>query len=221
MKKKIIGMILLLIFSLSGCSGESGKEGIMATIEEIPYDNLQYNGDTLTLEDVEVYQEISSSGYGYYPTVIVILDKSSLSDENFYWMNENRDIDVTCYLDEGKNKIDFGRMTRIKSYYNDSKLVYIFTEFEEYKYDFIDTKIIVSIDLTQEEEYDYKKDDGTTSKLNKVNRYNCYVNASYSDIKKDVKELSELSEEEKKMYQEGLAEEYDYQLDMYNALKIN
>lgn len=221
MKKRIFGVFFLLMLILTGCSTEPIDKGIDATIEKIPYDNLQYNGETFTLENIRMYQEKDSSGYGYYATVVITFDKTSLSDENFYWLIENRDIDVSCYLDEGKNNIDFKSLSKLKSYYNDEKLVYIFTDFEKRKYDFEGTEISLYINLIQEEEYSYRKDDGTTGTLNKENKYRYYIFDDSDEKKIEINDISELSEEEEKMRQKGLKEEYDFQSNLLNSMINN
>lgn len=64
----------------------------------------------------------------------------------------------------------------------------------------------VVLNLTQEEKYEYKNDEGDTTDLNKVNSYTCRINSDYSEIKCEVNDISELNEEQEEMRQKGLQE---------------
>jgi len=211
MKRVLLCMCLSWLGIVAGCSSKTQLEnidkGIEENIKELPYDGIQYNGETLKLESIDVYTEKSSSGFGYYPYVIVTLDKTGLSEESFYWMNKENEIDVACYYTSEENEADFLRMPLLKAYYNDTQLVYIFDDYDnEYKHDFSDIELTISIDLTQEEKYKYKTDDGDEVESNKVNKYTCYVNSGSSEIETKVKDISELSEEQEMMRQQGMQE---------------
>lgn len=211
MKRVLLCACVFLLGVGTGCSSKTQLEnidkGIEETIKELPYDNIKYNGEALKLESIDVYTEKSSSGFGYYPYVIVTLDKTGLSEESFYWMNKENEIDVTCYYTSEENEVDFSRMPLLKAYYNDTQLVYIFDDYNnEYKHDFSDIELTISIDLTQEEKYEYKTDEGDETESNKVNKYTCYVNSGLSEVESKVKDISELSEEQEMMRQQGMQE---------------
>lgn len=211
MKRSLLCACVLLLGIATGCSSKTQLEnvdkGVEEDIEKLPYDNIQYNGETLKLESVDVYKEKSSSGFGYYPYVVVTLDKTGLSEECFYWLIEEKDIDVTCYYTSEKNEVDFSRMPLLKSYYNDTQLVYMFNDYNnEYKHDFSDIELTLSLDLTQEEKYKYENDEGEITDLNKVNAYTCRINSGLSEIESEVKDISELNEEQESMRQQGMQE---------------
>lgn len=211
MKRLLLCACVLLLGVGAGCSSKTQLEnidkGVDKNIKELPCDNIQYNGETLKLESIDVYTEKNSSGFGYYPYVIVTFDKTGLSEESFYWMNEENDINVTCYYTSEENEVDFLRMPLLKAYYNDTQLVYMFDDYNnKYKHDFSDIELKVSINLTQEEKYKYKTDEGDVIEKNKVNKYTCYVNSDLSEVGSKVKDISELSEEQEKMRQQGMQE---------------
>lgn len=210
-KRMILSVFILFAFMITGCSTnvqqESANRGLEVDIKNLPFDDMQYNAEKMKLENVAIYTEKSSSGFGYYPYVIVTIDKTGLSEENFYWMIKEKDIDVTCYYTSEENEVDFSRMPLLKSYYNDTQLVYIFDDYNnEYKHDFSDIELDVVLNLTQEEKYEYKNDEGDITDLNKVNSYTCRINSDYSEIKCEVNDISNLNEEQEEMRQQGLQE---------------
>ena len=87
MKRLLLCVCVLLLGVSTGCSSKTQSanidRGVEEDIEKLPYDNIQYNGEILKLESVDVYTEKSSSGFGYYPYVVVTLDKTGLSEESF------------------------------------------------------------------------------------------------------------------------------------------
>nr|WP_304971966.1 hypothetical protein [uncultured Schaedlerella sp.] len=98
-------------------------------------------------------------------------------------------------------------MPLLKSYYNDTQLVYMFNDYNnKYRHDFSDIELTLSLDLTQEEKYKYENDEGEITDLNKVNAYTCRINTGLSEIESEVKDISELNEEQEGMRQKGLQE---------------
>ena len=98
-------------------------------------------------------------------------------------------------------------MPLLKSYYNDTQLVYMFNDYnDEYKYDFSDIELTLSLDLTQEEKYKYENTEGEITDRNKVNAYTCRINSGLSEIESKVKDISELNEEQESMRQQGMKE---------------
>lgn len=220
MKKKLLSSIFIIASCIffSGCTVDNGTEiktlsdgstisnndtGSSVIISKLPFDKMYYNASPVGLESIQLYQ--ISGDYSYSPVVIVTIDKSTLTDKEFYWFNKDSTLTVDCDYSSSKNDIDSQSLSLISSYYNDIDIVFIFSDYSnEYKYDFLDMQVDAMISIKQDDTYKYISKDGDSDQLNKTNTYSCYVNDTTSDVSSDVLDSSCMSSEESEMYVDGV-----------------
>lgn len=194
MKKYMSLFILWLIaITLTGCSaGENNSEvsteadgtkvtiderGIDKSVNSIPYDKIYWNEEVMSLESIDIYQEKSDSGHGYFPYVVVRIDTTSMSEDGLYWMMKDQEgfgiktFDEDVYLTSEKNEINHERMSLLYGWYDNNEIVSIYWLSDEYRYDFLDAELSVCINIEQDETYEYE--DG---ELQKSNTYTWRIN---------------------------------------------
>lgn len=144
--------------------------------QELPY-NMDYNGNTIVFDSVDVYQTKSSSGHGYVLYAIATIDISTLDEDALYWFDKEGDtvldeaFRISAYVTCEENNLDFESMERVKGVNYGDKRSYAFAITEEQKNPFVNSSVTVSIDLRQDETYAYINDEGDESELNKTNHY--------------------------------------------------
>lgn len=188
--KRIIATFICIeiIFSMCACSSQGGsvssyrdengnfiieEEGHRTVMpEEIPFD-LPYNGSTITLSDVQFYE--NCVGYSYTLFTIVTLDVSQLDEASLHWLRES-DLDVHEYITSEENDYDFDRASPLGSVLlTDSKeLVFVFISsmLKENRKSFAGSEISIVVEATQEEKYEYKNSNNETVEANKTEEIN-------------------------------------------------
>ena len=177
MKRRAIILIIVavLIFSTCSCKKSSGSttnsyfddegtffieedQGRTTMPKSLPYD-IPYNNKSISLDDVSFYQLYLTNDYSYTLYAIATIDVSSLGEDEIYWLRKS-DISVRSYLTCEENDYDFDSMSYLGSLLVDSAgtLCYVFLTMslsKENRYSFGGSEVGVSIDVTQEEEYEY------------------------------------------------------------------
>lgn len=186
--KKLTFLLALLMLSCSSCSGLAVDSEPVSTdyydengnfvyesddrrsvhVSEIPA-SIPYNGKSITLTDVSFYQNCVD--YSYTLFIVSTLDISELDDSELHWLRES-DISVDSYITCEANKYDFESTAALGSvlFEDDAKLVFVETSsfFDENRHGFENSEVSACVSVTQEETYEYKRTDGTTSELNKT-----------------------------------------------------
>ena len=167
------------------------------SVDKIPYDNIKYNDETFSLDSLNAYVGSSDSGHGYHPYIVAEFDLSTLSEDSYYWMmkdwGENEELGfsseivqtfgVILYIDSDKNNLEHESMEKLKSWIDEKKVFYVFYLPDEYKYDFSDMELSLSVLIKQDETYEYENDEGEIKDLNKTNEYSWNsINWEYGDL---------------------------------------
>lgn len=130
---------------------------------------IPYNDSSISLEKVEFYQ--TCSNYSYTLFIVATLDVSSLTDTQLHWLRES-DIKMMAYITSEKNDYDFETAPFLGSLLltDSNELVFVTTSsfWKENRYGFEESDIVVALEVTQEETYVYKKSNGDTTNLNKI-----------------------------------------------------
>lgn len=150
-------------------------------ITELPC-TLLVNDFNIILTGVEAYSIPSGSGHGYYPCIVVRYDRSGLTDDDFYWVNKRDLFEYYSSLDSPQNSEEPCDVSYQGGYYDDKKLTHICFGIQEYKKDFSDASVSISVTLT--------KDDHSY-----MNDYSLY-SGGYIEI--PVKDISEADDDVKK-----------------------
>lgn len=147
--RKLMAMLLalLMVMSMAACgSGEDGiaeipttEDGVSAfesatgqmnfTLSKIPYD-MTFGDKTVQLSRVVFYEEYSD--HGYYPYIVVTLNRENLTDDDIYWMTKyddkkhGKEIDINVYARSGKNELDSDVLSYIGAIYDSRNLYFIY-----------------------------------------------------------------------------------------------
>ena len=207
--KRIISMLLciVILISMCACSGQDesissyededgnfiieseGRRTVMP--KEIPFD-LPYNGNTITLSDVQFYENCVN--YSYTLFTIVTLDVSQLDEASLHWLCES-DLDVDAYITNEENDYNFDRASFLGSapLANSKKLVFVFISsmLKDNRKSFAGSKISIAVKAEQEETYEYVGSDRKTKNMNKTEeiQYSTTVGDSVEDAEKIKKPL--------------------------------
>lgn len=148
------------------------------SLESIPYNKLDYNGTFFTLRDVRFYQTYNASSYSYDLFATVEMDISALTDAEAHWLLEDKGaalagntLDTAIYAASEKNGLDDKRLTRVYYVRDASILKQMFYLMSSQKHDLSDLDPSLSIYIKQDATYEYKSEDGKTSKLKQTKTY--------------------------------------------------
>lgn len=187
--KRLIALFLTLtlILALAACGSGSSDSGFKTTmttdeygnnviefegcrtamIDTLPYD-LVYNNSHISLIDISFYENVADYSHNLF--IVTTLDVSELSEEQLHWLRES-DLDVNAYLTSENNGYDSTPASFLGSlYYTDTeKLIFVHTSSfgRENRYSFSGAELSLTVTVTQEETYEHKFDDGSTSNFNK------------------------------------------------------
>lgn len=129
MKKTfLLLMAVIMAFILTSCSSTPTKPSSI-TISELPGD-IPYNDTQVSLSAVSFCEVYASHGYTGY--CVVTVDRSSLSDDDVYWML-NKDVgelqtelEVIAYLTSESNSLETERLSQLQTIYNDENIYFLF-----------------------------------------------------------------------------------------------
>lgn len=193
MKKKMlfVSICSIMMLSLTSCGNTENHEpsqtsdgtnylesdyGAIYYPDSLPFD-MDYNGGTIIFDSVDVYQTQSASGHGYVLYVVATIDVSKMDEDSLYWFDQeiedlfSQDLFVSSYITSESNNLDFEPLSRVKGVDYGDKRSYAFAVIDEQKNSFIDSEIVVSFKIPQEETYTSTDDDGDTHEYNKDNSY--------------------------------------------------
>jgi len=199
--KKVL-MILLCCFILFGC--ESKEEGETKSLPEedsgskyenvttIPYDKIEYDGETFSLDYIGFFELESDSGYGYKPCAIVHFDFSPMSDEAFYWLTKDNmatqytnTFQVHSFITNKENGLD-GESFQVASYKIDEESKtgsYLLGIDKEFKNGFKNSEFEVSVWID------------STGNHEDMDMYNWKFGGEDGDFELKVEELTDAPEE--------------------------
>lgn len=130
---------------------------------------VEYNGNEIQLTGVEVYDAVANYSHNLY--IVVTLDASALSDEDFHWLQES-DLDVSCFITHEGNEYsnDLAHPLGVLAYTDTKEIQVVRTsDFgKENRNSFIDATIGVTVKVTQGEKYEYTTSSGKTGEMNKA-----------------------------------------------------
>lgn len=192
MKKRLLTLLTCCCIAMSGCETASinseytmpptdeyawiydNEAGENRMIDTLPYD-MNYNGNTIVFDSVELFEGPSSSGYGYTIYAVATIDVSNLDEKDLYWLDQDfghvyGTFQINAYIRDNSNDLDFESMMLGHSVYGDKRM-YAFTLLEECKQPFNNAEVTVSISIEQDETYNYEAQDGHVSEQNKHNEY--------------------------------------------------
>lgn len=185
LKQALLLVIICCILFLSGCgnteqlstwttdpSGNrvlSNQMGDTVFPDALPA-HIAYNSSDIAVTDVAMYQSLSTQYYSYTLFLVVAIDVSNLDDAQRHWLRES-DIEVNAYLTSEKNKYDFDSMSILGNLLitNQGIVYYVMTSsfFKDNRYDFAGSEITLSVNVKQEETYEYRNSSGDIQNLNK------------------------------------------------------
>lgn len=212
MKKKryvfnIIFLVTICTFFISGCSTSSDnmqytqtptdehariyddERGKNRYISTLPYD-MDYNGNTIVFDSVELFQGPSSSGYGYNIYAVATIDVTNLDEKDLYWLDQDYGqpygtFEIYAFITDESKKLDLETMKLSHTLYGE-KRKYVFTLQNEYKQSFDNAAVTILISIKQDELYNFKLDDGKEGELNKHNEYKFTAEAKGGSELKDI-----------------------------------
>lgn len=192
------------------------------SVEKIPFDNIKYNDESFSLKSLSAYVGKSESGYGYHPYIVAEFDLSALSEDAYYWMMKDwgqhdyfgisseltQTFGSMVYIDSEQNNLSHESLEKLKSWEEGKTVYYIFYLPDEYKNDFSDMEISFSVNVTQDETYEYENDEGEVNELNKMYSYDWfYINAGYSDLKISILDIGDAPDNVRRVVDEyGISE---------------
>ena len=123
------------------------------SVSELPA-SVPYNDKSISLTSVAFYQNCTNYSYSLF--TVITLDVSALDDSEIHWLR-NSDLDVDSYITCEANEYDFDSSYPLGNVlFTDSKEL-VFVEmsslFKENRYGFEDSKVRVSVLVTQEDTY--------------------------------------------------------------------
>ena len=209
---KKIFTILLCCFFLVGCgSNSSSQEDVLSyrdedgifvtesegfvhkvlTKENIPYDKMEYDGEFFSLIKISLWEEKSPSGHGYQPYVLVGFDFRNLSESNYYWLLKDQEdisplktFQIDVDISSPQNGLKDEDMEFILSDYDEEKGAWVFSLYEEFKYDFSDAELTCCVIVEQSETYSIIMDEsGEEKEANKQFWYIWDIDSAYEDTK--------------------------------------
>ncbi len=207
----IMTMLLVSSVTISGCNTTSldseytmprtdeyawiydDETGENRMVDTLPYD-MNFNGNTIVFDSVELFQGPSSSGYGYSIYAVATIDVSNLDEKDLYWLDQDfghvyGTLQIDAYITDDSNNLDFDSMMLGHSIYGDKRM-YAFTLLEECKQPFNNAEVTVSISIEQDETYNYEAKDGHVSELNKHNNYQYTAEAQGGSAIKDIDSMA-------------------------------
>ena len=213
MRRAII--VLMFTLSLYGCNRSVQQETEPPTdfsITEVPF-TMDYNDKSIECKSVELYQ--SQVNYEWHPLMIIRFDTSNLTEEDIHWLTTSQDfrhdpdMDISVFYYSEQNDINLERMSPIEKYTNSDKkeLTYIYYEDSSgTRKDFSDIEVHVSISLKQEKEHEVWEAGKKVTK-NYIYHYEIRINSDKGEyITRDVHPESDITEEERQMFETGLAD---------------
>lgn len=209
--KKIFFILLSISIILVGCDKKSDDEtnpniledgsqikktskGLSCTFETLP-NEMFINDSKLVFDSVDIYQESSPSGFGYYAYVLLNVDISQLDDKELYWLDQDQtewynshdtNVKTDVYYKSKNNNVDFESMEYIGRVDGEKTYNYVFVTEKESKNNLDDIGLTCSFEFKQDDKYK----DGSTE-INKINDYTYYVD-EYIQDKPQIKNFSEM-----------------------------
>lgn len=113
------------------------------TIKTLPF-SLEKNGLKMDLTDLQYYEVYSPDSHGYTGYIIVVFDRTSISDDDRYWMSKSEytscEFDVNAYyFESGSTKHE--KIPHFASSYNSEYWSFIFRTKETSRYPIKDGEI--------------------------------------------------------------------------------
>lgn len=165
MKRLLI--FLLLIFLLCGCSGidyqasqnieentnilYSDENGTSYTFDELPIE-IEYGSGVIKCTKAELYQE--KSEHGYYLYGIVAINLNDLSDDDVYWLDKNKEMNISLMVDNELNELENLSLSSLCITDDYNVRFYIFDTKDEYRYSFDKSNTSMFIRLDNSELFD-------------------------------------------------------------------
>lgn len=173
-------ILVLLALTLTSCEATSeissskdphvlytDERGDSYSYDSLPFD-MKLNQHKLSCISFDFYQKYSN--YEYYGYAIVGIDINKIPENELHWMDKDQLLKVNLYLTSENNHIDFDTMLRVGYFENDNIRYYLFYTDEPVKREYINGEITLSVDVKQEDTYDYEGENGVTA-LNVTNGY--------------------------------------------------
>lgn len=115
-----------------------------------------YNGKTIAITDVSFYQNVTNFSHNLF--TVFYIDVSNLDDAEIHWLRES-DLSTIVLVSNEANKYDYEHAPNLGSLLlTDSKeLVFVSmtSTHDENRYSFDNSEVSVSLNVTQEETYEY------------------------------------------------------------------
>lgn len=196
--------IFTICIGLTGCGSQSNNTTVTEGDENVTYSSdsgtdyffdslpfvMNYNESNINYIDVDFYQDETEHGYSIY--AIAAFNIRNLSDDDLYWMDKNKDLDVLIYITNEKNSLDFEGMRKLCTFDKDGIRSVVFWLSGEYRYDFADSELNTFANIGQDDTYEFTNDDRKTSELNKRNSYQYSLNIVDEN---DIKSSNEINDE--------------------------
>jgi len=185
-------------------TSEAADTGHVINAEKLPA-KIKYNNNLIALESVEAYEMKLEHSYAVF--LVSKFDLSGLDEDSRYWLTKN-DLDYNIYITNSKNGYDYYSAVKLGNvFYTDTnELVYVHTSsfLKDNRYPFTNSKFSLSLNITQEDTYEYVDSKGNTSERHKINK----LNYSYSS-EGTLKDFENLSTSLKKQIEDWLYKRAD------------
>lgn len=151
----IIPILLIGLWVVSNAYKSQPPEPPVRSTDDLPY-AIDYNGTDIYYLGSRPYQTYSNNHYSYSLYLVSVFDISNLSEHQLYWLLDS-DMTISAYLVHEKNGIDFDSMTHLGNLHVTDEgllyVVYVSSFFDDYRYDFIGSEIILHLEIVLEQDY--------------------------------------------------------------------
>ena len=152
-----------------GTRVEQGESGDTYFFESMPR-TITYDEKEIKLSNISFYEDKLKHSYNLY--VLVDFDMLDLTEDDIYWMEKERDLDVSVYVDDEDNRFDNETLSLLRKVrLSDGTYRFAFCTSGVYRYNLCGASCDVSIHMTQEDTYEYKNSKGERRELNKEDTY--------------------------------------------------
>lgn len=127
-RKSWAALLVILCVLIPGC-GQSAKHPSSITFDDLPSE-IAYDDTSISLDGVsfcEVYAD-----HGYIGYCVVTVDRTSLTDDNVYWMLNKEigeiqaELEVNAYFTSEINSLESERMSQLGISYTDENIFFVF-----------------------------------------------------------------------------------------------
>ena len=118
---------------------------------------LPYNEKNIIVQKLNLYQ--TEYNYEHYLVAVADIDLSGLSNKDFHWIFEDKELEYHAFVDGGENKFELEQMGYLGAIrYTDTKMLkvgWIVGTFKKCRYGFDGTEVGITVSAKQKEGLPY------------------------------------------------------------------